>query len=57
MVEEFMKGFVIQDDVESSSRRMFCSECKNLIKTFEEIYTDGSQIDYHLCEYCYKMKD
>lgn len=51
-----MKGFVIEDDVESSSRRMFCSECKNLIKTLEEIYTDGSQIDYSLCDYCYKLK-
>ena len=55
-MERFMKGFVTGHDVESSSRRMFCSECKNLIKTGEEIYTDCLQIDYHLCDYCYKMK-
>jgi len=43
----FIKGVVTHDG------KLMCSKCKRIFKTSEDVYTDGTRIDYDLCERCY----
>lgn len=43
----FIKGIITKTGMKS------CSKCEKIFEQGKDVYTDGSQINYHLCKKCY----
>lgn len=46
--DDFLKGIV------TNNGKIACNKCKKILMFGEDIFTDGSQINFDLCKKCYE---